>query len=72
MKVLLNGGNYGGVEVDLPEGKTKVAVQSGPDEAWMYDSAIHVQTSTADFVGMVTLTQASEDAEAVVVDMQGV
>ncbi len=49
----LNGGNYGGVQIELPSGTTKVAVQSGPEEFWVYDSAIHVKTTTADFVGMV-------------------
>ena len=52
MRIQLNGGNYGGITLTVPDETTKVAVKESDNSFWIYDCKIHVKTTTADFVGM--------------------
>lgn len=51
MIFLLNGGNYGGREVEVRASTTAVAVSDG-DLFWLYDNALNAGQATAELVGV--------------------
>jgi hypothetical protein len=53
MQVTLNGGNYGGTVLDVPENTDLIVIQSSVGDFWLYDYALNSGTVTAEFTGMV-------------------
>lgn len=71
MQIFLNGGNFGGLGITVPDSTLNILVQSGADEFWNYDTQIHPQTKTADFVGTATSESlVFAQASTVKLDMQ--
>ena len=72
MQIFLNGGNFGGLGITVPDSTLNILVQTSPTELWNYDTKIHPNTATADYVGMVnqndSLVSATTSAK---LDMQG-
>jgi len=51
MKITLNGGNFGGVEVEVKDG-TDIIEMTDDNGVWLYSAARNQGTATAEFVGM--------------------
>ncbi len=57
--VVLNGGNFGGTEIEWPEGAQEITMldsgevsQDPTAPGWRYSATLNAGTATAEFVGM--------------------
>lgn len=53
MKTTLNGGNFGGMSVEAADDVVLFGLQDNSG-VWLYDKKRHVNTQTADFIGMAS------------------